>query len=195
IVSDNGKQFSDDPFKDWCEKLNIVQRFPSVKHAQSNRLMERANKSLGEGIKACLGEGNKNWLEELPHVLWAHHMMIKSSNDDTPFSLTYGTEAVIPIEIRMPTYRIAVVDAVHNDEELRLNLDLLKERLEHAVIREAKAKSNMTKYYNARVRGVTFRPGDFVYRSNDVSYAVDGGKLGPKWMVYDFRSEVQEMEQ
>ena len=32
IVSDNGKQFSDNPFKDWCEKLNIQQRFASVKH-------------------------------------------------------------------------------------------------------------------------------------------------------------------
>ncbi|GKC17370.1 reverse transcriptase domain-containing protein, partial [Tanacetum coccineum] len=180
IVSDNRKQFSGDPFKDWCEKLNIVQRFASVKHLQSNRLVERANRSLGEGIKARLGEGNKNWLEELPHVLWAHHTMIKSINDDTLFSLTYGTEAVIPTEIGMPTYRTAVVDAVHNDEELWLNLYLLEERRESAVIREAKAKLNMTKYYNARVRGVTFRPGDFVYRSNDTSHVVDGRKLGPK---------------
>ncbi|GJZ55865.1 reverse transcriptase domain-containing protein [Tanacetum coccineum] len=181
IVSDNGKQFSDNPFKDWCDKLNITQRFASVKHPQSNGLVERANRSLGEGIKSRLGEGNKNWIEELPHVLWAHRTMIKSSHGDTPFSLTYGTEAVIPAEIRMPTYRTAVVDAAHNDEELRLNLDLLEERRERAAIREAKAKLKMTKYYNARVRGVTFRPGDFVYRSNDASHAVDGGKLGPKW--------------
>ncbi|GJW83674.1 hypothetical protein Tco_0156819 [Tanacetum coccineum] len=38
----------------------------------------------------------------------------------------------------------------------------------------------MTRYYNARVRGVTFRPVDFVYRINDASHAVDGGKLSPK---------------
>ncbi|GJR58020.1 reverse transcriptase domain-containing protein [Tanacetum coccineum] len=145
IISDNDKQFSGDPFKDWCEKLNIVQRFASVKHPQSNRLVERENRSLGEGIKARLGKRNKNWLEELPHVLWAYR------------------------------------DAVHNDEELWLNMDLLEERHERAAIREAKAKLNMTKYYNARVRGVTFNPGDFVYRSNDASHAVDEGKLGLKW--------------
>ncbi|GKC05230.1 reverse transcriptase domain-containing protein [Tanacetum coccineum] len=181
IISDNGKQFSDNPFKDWCDKLNITQRFASVKHPQSNGLVERANRSLGEGIKACLGEGNKNWVEELPHVLWAHRTMIKSSHGDTPFSLTYGMEAVIPAEIEMPTYRTAAVDVVHNDEELRLNLDLLEEKRERAAICEAKAKRKMTKYYNARVRGVTFRPGDFVYRSNDASHTVAGGKLGPKW--------------
>ncbi|GJT45272.1 hypothetical protein Tco_0953987 [Tanacetum coccineum] len=88
--------------------------------------------------------------------------MIKSSHDDTPFSLTYGTEAIIPAEIRMPTYRTAVVDVVHNGEELWLNLDLLEERHERAAIREAKAKLKMTKYYNARVRDITLRPEDFV---------------------------------
>nr|GEY70537.1 reverse transcriptase domain-containing protein [Tanacetum cinerariifolium] len=128
IVTDNGKQFSGDPFKDWCKKLNIVQRFALVKHPQSNGLIKRENRSLGEGIKAHLGEGNKNWLEELPHVLWTHRTMIKSSNNDILCSLTYGTKAVIPTEIEMPTYRTEVVDTVHNDEELRLNLDMLEIR-------------------------------------------------------------------
>ncbi|GJR26614.1 hypothetical protein Tco_1102846 [Tanacetum coccineum] len=107
--------------------------------------------------------------------------MIKSSHGDTPFSLTYGTKAVVPAEIGMPTYRTATVDTVQNDEELRLNLDLLEEKREHAAICEAKSKMKMAKYYNARVRGVAFRPGDFVYRSNDASHTAAGGKLGPKW--------------
>nr|GEY37350.1 reverse transcriptase domain-containing protein [Tanacetum cinerariifolium] len=158
IISDNSKQFTDNPFKGWCDKLNITQRFASVKHPQSNGLVERANQSLGEGIKARLGEVNKNWVEELPRVLWAHRTMIKSSHDDTPFSLTFSTEAVIPAEIGMPTYRTAAVDVVNNDKELRLNLDLLEERRERAAVCEARAKSKMMKYYNARVRGVAFKP-------------------------------------
>nr|GEV50433.1 reverse transcriptase domain-containing protein [Tanacetum cinerariifolium] len=144
IISDNGKQFADNPFKDWCDKLNITQRFASIKHPQSNGLVERANRSLGEGIKARLGE-------------------------------------VIHTEIGMPTYRTAAVDVVNNDKELRLNLDLLEERRERATISETRAKSKMMKYYNARVRSVAFKPSDFVYRSNDASHAIVGGKLGPKW--------------
>ncbi|GKF64545.1 reverse transcriptase domain-containing protein, partial [Tanacetum coccineum] len=112
IISDNGKQFQDNSFKDWCEKLCFRQHFASVKHPQTNGLVERANCSLGKGIKARLDERRKNWMEELPHVLWAHHTMIKSSNRDTPFSLTYGTEAVIPAEIDMSTLRIAEVNLV-----------------------------------------------------------------------------------
>ncbi|GJY99191.1 hypothetical protein Tco_0516621 [Tanacetum coccineum] len=42
----------------------------------------------------------------------AHRTMIKSSNGDTPFSLTYGTEAVIPTETGMPILRTAKVDMV-----------------------------------------------------------------------------------
>nr|GEX80120.1 reverse transcriptase domain-containing protein [Tanacetum cinerariifolium] len=154
IISDNGKQFADNPFKDCCDKLNITQHFASVKHPRSNGLVERANRSLGEGIKARLGEGNKNWVDELPHVLWAYRTMVKSSHGDTPFSLTYGTEAVIPAKFGMPRYRTTAVDTMNNDEELRLNLDLLEERRELAAINEA---------------------------SNDASHAAAGGKLGLKW--------------
>ncbi|GKE49123.1 reverse transcriptase domain-containing protein [Tanacetum coccineum] len=166
IISDNGKQFRDNPFKDWCEKLCIQQHFASVKHPQTNGLVERANRNLGEGIKARPGKENKNWLEEISHVLWAHRTMIKSSNGDTPFSLTYGTEVVIPAEIGMPT---------------EINLDLIEEKREQAAIREAKSKRQMEKYYNTKVRNTSFKPGDLVYRSNEASRVEDTGKLGPKW--------------
>ncbi|GKC65422.1 reverse transcriptase domain-containing protein [Tanacetum coccineum] len=134
IISDNGKQFQDNPFKDWCEKLCIRQHFASVKHPQTNGLVERANRSLGEGIKARLGAKNKNWLGELSHVLWAHRTMIKSSNGETPFSLTYGTKAVIPAEIGMHTLRTAEVNLVQKNEALEINLDLLEEKREQAAI-------------------------------------------------------------
>ncbi|GJX04789.1 reverse transcriptase domain-containing protein [Tanacetum coccineum] len=181
IISDNGKQFRDNAFKDWCKKLCIRQCFTSVKHPQANGLVERANRSLGEGIKARLDERSKDWIEELPHVLWAHRTMIKSSNGETPFSLTYGTEAVILAEIGMPTLRTAEIDPTTNNGALKINLDLIEERREQSAIQEAKSKKKMEKYYNTRVRDTSFKPGDMVYRSNEASHARDEGKLGPKW--------------
>ncbi|GJU40912.1 reverse transcriptase domain-containing protein, partial [Tanacetum coccineum] len=180
IVSDNGKQFCDNPFKDWCEKLCIRQCFASLKHPQTNSLFERANRILGEGIKARLDERSKDWIGELSHILWAHRTMIKSSNRETPFSLTYGTEAVIPAEIGMPTLRIAKVDLIKNDEALEINLDLIEEKREQAAIQEAKSKAKIEKYYNSKVRGTRFKSGDMVYHSNNASHAKDEGKLGPK---------------
>nr|GEZ64285.1 reverse transcriptase domain-containing protein [Tanacetum cinerariifolium] len=115
---------------------------------------QRENRSLGEGIKARLDEKRKNWIEEISHVLWAHRTMIKSSKGETPFSLTHGTEAVIPVEIGMPTLKTA---------------------------EDAKSKAMMAKYYNVRVRSTSFKPGDLVYQSNEAIHTEDGGKLGPKW--------------
>ncbi|GJU95287.1 reverse transcriptase domain-containing protein [Tanacetum coccineum] len=120
-------------------------------------------------------------MEEISHVLWAHRTMVKSSNGDTPFSLTYGTEAVIPTEIGMPTFRTAELDMAKNDAALQINLELLEEKREQAAITEAKSKRQMEKYYNAKVQNTSFKPGDLVYRNNEASRAEDTGTLGPKW--------------
>ncbi|GKF15632.1 reverse transcriptase domain-containing protein [Tanacetum coccineum] len=120
-------------------------------------------------------------MEEIPHVLRAHRTMIKSSNKDTPFLLTYGMEVVIPVEIGMPTLRTTEVDMVQNNEALKINLDLLEEKREHAAIREAKGKAKMEKYYNSKVRNTSFKPEDLVYHNNDASHVEEGGKLSPKW--------------
>ncbi|GJY80290.1 reverse transcriptase domain-containing protein [Tanacetum coccineum] len=84
----------------------------------------------GEGIKARLDARRKDWMEEISLVLWAHRTMIKSSNRDTPFLLTYGMEVVIPAEIGTPTLRTTEVDVVRNDEALEISSDLLEERRE-----------------------------------------------------------------
>ncbi|GJY95269.1 hypothetical protein Tco_0511630 [Tanacetum coccineum] len=91
--------------------------------------------------------------------------MIKFSNGETPFSLTYGTKAVIPAEIGMPTLRTAEMDIAQNNKALEVNLDLLEEKREQATIQEDHI----------------FKPGDLVYRNNDASRADDIRKLGPKW--------------
>ncbi|GKA25543.1 hypothetical protein Tco_0711652 [Tanacetum coccineum] len=81
----------------------------------------------------------------------------------------------------MATLRTTEVDLIKNDEALEINLDLIEEKIEQAAIKEAKSKAKMERYYNSKVRGPSFKPGDIVYRSNDASHAKDGGKLGPKW--------------
>ncbi|GKA14236.1 reverse transcriptase domain-containing protein [Tanacetum coccineum] len=181
IITDNGTQFVNDPFKKWAEKLKIQLISTSVYHPQGNGAVERANKSLLRGIKTRLEKGGSAWAEEVPNVLWAHRTMKKTSNGETPFSLTYVTEAVIPAEISMPTHRTSNVNEKTNDQELRLNLNLLEERREIAAIREARYKQQVEKYYNKKVRHVQFKVGEFVLRRNEVSRAANIGKLGPTW--------------
>ncbi|GJS62234.1 reverse transcriptase domain-containing protein [Tanacetum coccineum] len=166
---------------DDCQAHASVPRLPKADMISGNGAVKRANKSLLRGIKTRLEKGGSAWAEEVPNVLWAHRTMKKTSNGETPFSLTYGTEAVIPAEIGMPTHRTSSVNEKTNDQELRLNLDLLDERREIAAIREARYKQQVEKYYNKKVRHVQFKVGEFVLRRNEVSRAANTGKLGPTW--------------
>ncbi|GJX45950.1 reverse transcriptase domain-containing protein [Tanacetum coccineum] len=181
IVTDNGTHFCNNPFKGWCKSLNIKQMNTAVAHPQANGLVERANKSLMEGIQASLGRQRAGWVDELPNVLWAHRTSLKQSNGETPFSLTYGSEVVIPAEIGMLTHRTMMIREDENEDELRLNMDLLQERREATTIREAKYKTKMEQYYNQKVRPMSFKPEEYVFRRNEASRVEDQGKLGPKW--------------
>ncbi|GKB65475.1 reverse transcriptase domain-containing protein [Tanacetum coccineum] len=134
VATINGNQINKFMWDNICEKFNVKQRFASIKHPHTNKHVERVNRSLGDGIKARLGGDNKNWVEEVPHVLWAHRTEIKSSNGHTSFSLTYGTEVVILVEIGMPSLRCEKVDQAMNDEALLLNLDIREEMREKAAI-------------------------------------------------------------
>nr|GEX70027.1 reverse transcriptase domain-containing protein [Tanacetum cinerariifolium] len=178
---DNETQLVNDPFKSWCEKWKIKQMNMAVVHPQANGLVERANKSLMHGLKARLGRERLGWVDELPNILWAHRTMLKTSNGETPFSLTYGSEVVILAEIKMPTYRTIHFNESQNEEEMRLNLDLSQGRRETTAIREAKYKKKVEQYHNKRVRPMSFKVGDFVYRKNAASRVKNQGKLGPNW--------------
>nr|GEZ78322.1 hypothetical protein [Tanacetum cinerariifolium] len=168
VISDNGKQFRDNTFKDWYGKLSIKQRFALVKHPQTNGQVERANRSLGKGIKARLGEVNKNWVEEVPHVLWAHRTTIKTNQAANAEALLLNLD-VIEGELEK---------AAIQEEKSKAKME--KYYNAKAAIQEEKSKAKMEKYYNAKVHNTIFKPGDFLYRHNKASHAKDRGKLGPR---------------
>ncbi|KAJ0480493.1 putative nucleotidyltransferase, Ribonuclease H [Helianthus annuus] len=181
IITDNVTNFAADDLERWFKELHIEHTFSSVAHPQGNSQVEAVNKSIVDGIKARLGEKRRGWLDELPSILWAHRTIPKTSNGETPFSLVYGSEAVIPAEIGLPSPRMLSMNLINNEEERRIDLDLLEERREMAAINEAKYKTKLEKYYNSRVRVCTFNPGDYVLRDNEASNAEKPGKLAPKW--------------
>ncbi|GJY45908.1 reverse transcriptase domain-containing protein [Tanacetum coccineum] len=142
VTSITGKQ---------AKGLRIKLVSTSVYHPQANGAVERANRSIMQGIKTRLHQEGGAWVEELPNVLWAHKTTPKTSNEETPFRLAYGTEAVIPAEIGIPTRRTIQGSDKENEEALKMNLSLLEERREIAAIREARRKQQVEKYYNQRV--------------------------------------------
>ncbi|KAL0452984.1 UNVERIFIED_CONTAM: hypothetical protein Slati_1276500 [Sesamum latifolium] len=106
IVSDNGRQFQGRRIQEWCQGLHIKQRFTTVAHPQSNGQVEVTNRILVQGIKRRLDRVGGNWTEELTSVLWAYRTNPRGSTGESPFSLVYGTEAIIPAELGTPSHRV-----------------------------------------------------------------------------------------
>ena len=81
-------------------------------------------------LKKRLDEANSKWVEELPHVLWTYQTTPPRSTGEMHFSITYGSEAVIPLEKSLFT-------SDNNDQLLEKSLDLINERREMAMVQLA----------------------------------------------------------
>ena len=132
-MSDNGKQFDNLMFGDFCVDLGIKNYYSSPAHPQSNGQAEVTIKTLKAALKTKLEDLKGKWVEYLPKVLWAYRTMSKSTTQETPFALAFGTEAVAPVEIGLKSPRIELASVEHNGEALRLNLDLLDEKCEQVL--------------------------------------------------------------
>ena len=121
-------------------------------------------------------------MEELPHVLWTYRTTLRRSTGETPFSLTYGAEAVIPLETGFPMTRTNSFNPKDNDEQLTRNLDLIEEKREDAMVQLAYYQQKLKQGYDANVKLRPLTPGDLVLRKV-VGTAKNPawGKLWPNW--------------
>ncbi|XP_034213001.1 uncharacterized protein LOC117625570 [Prunus dulcis] len=132
--------------------------------------------------KGQLDKAKGAWPEKLPEALWAIRTSYRTSTGETPFSLAFGSEAVVPVEIGEPSYRTETFAPKQNEEAMSLSLDLLEEHRAQANLRNEAYKQRVSRYYDSRVRPRSFRIGDWVMRK--VSLATKDtteGTLGPSW--------------
>ena len=74
-------------------------------------------------------DGTKGkWVEELPHVLWIYRTTPRRSTGETPFSMTYRADAVIPLETGFPMLKSSLFNPSDNDEHLKRKLNLIEEK-------------------------------------------------------------------
>ncbi|KAK3013466.1 hypothetical protein RJ639_009774 [Escallonia herrerae] len=155
LVTDNGKQFDNPTFRNFCTNLSIEQRFTSVAHPQTNGQTEVTNRTLLQGIKKKLNGAKGLWVEELLKILWAYNTTTRTPTGETPFSLSFGTEALIPVEVGLPSLRLTSYDPIQNEEALRANLDLLEECREQGAMRLAAYQHRVSKFYDQNSQALT----------------------------------------
>ncbi|XP_030963880.1 uncharacterized protein LOC115985046 [Quercus lobata] len=114
-----------------------INHYSSPTHPQANDQAEVANRSL---------------------------TIVRTSTGETPFKLAYGSDAVIPAEVHMANHRVIMYQDKDNEDQFRLNLDLIDEVRTNAEHRAAKYKNLMARQYDAMVKPRRFNIGDLVLR-------------------------------
>ena len=132
------------------------------------------------GLKKRLDDAKRRWVEELPHVLLTYRTTLRWSIGETPFSMTYGAEAVIPLKTGFPTLRTNTFTSDGNNGLLEKSLDLIEERRENAMVQLAYYQHKLKQGYDTNVRLRPLAPGDLVLRKVlGTTKNPAWGKLGP----------------
>lgn len=182
IVSDNGKQFDNEKFRSFCSELGIANRFATPAHPQSNGQVEAVNKIIKGILKKKLEERKGAWVDELPGVLWAYRTTQNTSTGETPFSLAFGVDAVIPAEIGVPSHRVEYFDEAENASLAATSLDLVAEKRARAELRIAAYQHRISGLYKKWVRPRSFKKGDLVLRRITQNTRVPSdGTFGANW--------------
>lgn len=121
-------------------------------------------------------------MDELPHVLWTYRTTPRRSTGETPFSKTYGAEAIIPIESGFPTIRTDQFSVEENDHLLSTSLELVEERREMAMVKMAHYQQRLKQGCEKLVKLRPLTLGDLVLRKVvGIARNLAWGKLGPNW--------------
>jgi len=170
----------------FIEKYKIKWNYSTGYYPQANGAIEAFNKTLGKMLKKTVHRYRRDWHDRLLEALWAYRVTVRTPTQATPYSLVYGCEAVLPLEVQLPSLRVALHEGLTQDEQIRLRfqeLDALEEERLHALQDLELYRQNMVRAYNKLVKRRVFKKGELVLvlRRPIVVTHKTKGKFEPKW--------------
>ena len=112
------------------QRYGILHHRLSAYRSQTNGAVDAANKNIKRILRKMI-ETSRDWSEKLPSALWAYRTSFRTSIGATPYSLVYGMEVVLPVEIEMGSLRKALKQQILEAEWVQSwfdQLSLLDER-------------------------------------------------------------------
>ncbi|XP_019253383.1 PREDICTED: uncharacterized protein LOC109232155 [Nicotiana attenuata] len=186
IITDNGTPFDNKLMKSMCEKFGFKQHKSSMYNAPANGLAEAFNKTLGNLLKKVVAKNKRDWHERIGEALWAYRTTFRTTTQATPYSLVYGTEAVLPLEQQIPSLRIAIQEGLTSEENAQLRLAELAAMDEKRLEAQQKLEcyqARLARAFNKKVRPRSFQVGDLVLavRRPIILNKRIGDKFTSKW--------------
>jgi transposase InsO family protein len=175
---DNGTQFDAETFKEFCDQIGTKIHFASVRHPESNGLVERANGIIMTGImKLIFNQPRGKWPEELIKVVWSHNTTVSRSTGFTPFKLLFGDEAITPKEAKTGSIRTKA--PIEEEVDYHVAKDTIEGVRLQAVENINKYQAETIKWRDRKVRLKNIKSGHLVLRR--VANPDTVGKLQLKW--------------
>ena len=168
LLSDNGKEFSNDLLAYVCEEFNIEQHFTSPYTPRSNGKTENFNKFLRASIRKLCQEDKEAWDQVLPQILFAYKCCPHTSTDESPYTLVHGRDPVLPIHklIKVTTPYQGESFLSKSIEQSRVTLSIAAKMLE-------RLRKNQKRAYEGRKTIHQFKVGDLVLLKKHVQEKLD----------------------
>jgi hypothetical protein len=152
--------------------------FASVRHPESNGLVERANDIIMMGImKLIFNQPRGKWLDELIKVVWSHNTTASRSTGFTPFKLLVGDEAITPEEAKAGSIR--TVASAEDEADYSVEKDAIEGIRLQAVENINKYQAETIEWRDRKVQLKNIKPGHLMLLR--VANPDTVGKLQLKW--------------
>jgi hypothetical protein len=178
ITVDNGAQFDYETFKTFCDQIGTKIHFASVRHPESNGLVERANGIIITGImKSIFNLPKGKWPDELVKVVWSYNTIVSRSTWFTPFKLLFGDEAITPKKAKIGSIR--TLASAEDKDTCKVSKDTIEGVRLQAIDHINKYQVETVKWRDRKVRLKNIKPGHLVPRR--IANPETVGKLQLKW--------------
>ncbi|GKV43694.1 hypothetical protein SLEP1_g50955 [Rubroshorea leprosula] len=186
ITTDQGTVFVSHQVEAFAKEMGFRLLNSTPHYAQANGQAEASNKVVINLLEKMVDDNPRRWHELLSETLWAYRTSQRSSTKMTPFALTYGHDAVLPMELIARSLRIAIQHNLQSgeyDEAMMLELEDLEDTRLIALDRLQAQKLKIAKSYNKRVKGKNLAVGDLVGKAILPLGKKDHrfGKWSPNW--------------
>jgi transposase InsO family protein len=107
LVFNNASYFSSLEMSEFALEKGIKLKYSASYYPQGNGLAESTNKNLIKIIKRTVAENHKKWHNALLNAVWADRVTPKAAIGNSPFFLVYGSEAILPPHILLPSLQLS----------------------------------------------------------------------------------------
>ncbi|XP_058763854.1 uncharacterized protein LOC131637289 [Vicia villosa] len=183
IITDNGSNLNNKMMKELCDEFKIEHHNSSPYRPKMNGAVEAANKNIKKIVQKMV-KTYKDWHEMLPFALHGYRTTMRTSTGATPYSLVYGMEAVLPIEVEIPSLRVLAEVELEEAEWVQTRLDqlnLIEEKRLTALCHGQLYQKRMKKAFDKKVRPRTFQEGDLVLKKILLPRLDSRGKWTPNY--------------